>query len=95
MPAEAMLTEFLYVFAYSKRTQFILLVGVVLFGGLLIGGAYTTSHMELKNVPDSVVDVIRNKLLQRYEKAAWGILGLSVLAAVKFYRKDRKRLGRC
>lgn len=33
-----MLTEFLYVFAYSKRVQFILVLGIVFFAGLMIGG---------------------------------------------------------
>ncbi|RTD95919.1 hypothetical protein EJO68_06065 [Variovorax atrisoli] len=88
-----MLTEFLYVLAYSKRTQFILVVGVVFFSGLMIGGAYAAEHMELKSIPASLAEVIRDGVLRRYEKGAWGVLGLSLLAAVKFYRKDRKRLG--
>lgn len=88
-----MLTEFLYVFAYSKRTQAILVVGLVFFAGLMIGGAYATEHMELKSIPAPLVEVIRDGILRRYEKGAWGVLGISLLAAVKFYRKDRKRLG--
>lgn len=88
-----MLSEFFYVFAYSKRAQFILVVGFVFFAGLMIGGEYATDHMELKSIPGPLAEVVRDNILHRYQKAAWGILGLSVLAAVKFYRKDRKRLG--
>jgi len=88
-----MLSEFLYVFALSKRTQFILIIGIVFFAGLMIGGEYAVNHLELKSVPSPLADVIKGKILHRYDKAAWTILGLSILAAVKFYRKDRRRLG--
>lgn len=88
-----MLTEFLYVFAHSKRAQFILIVGLIFFAGLMIGGEYAKNHLELKNIPWAVAEVVRDHILHRYEKAAWGILALSILAAAKFYRKDRKRFG--
>lgn len=88
-----MLYEFFYVLALSRRTQIILLVGLFFFAGLMIGGAYASSHFELKSIPGPLAEVIRDKLLHRYEKAAWAVLGMSILAAVKFYRKDRKRLG--
>lgn len=91
-PSEAMLTEFFYVFAYSKRAQFALVVGFGFFVGLMIGGEYATDHLELRSIPGPLVEVIRDNILHRYQKAAWTILCMSVLAAAKFYRKDRKRL---
>ena len=86
-----MFEEFLTVLSYSRRTQFVLVLGVVFFAGFMLGGAYMVSNLELKSVSGSLADVIRDRLLHRYDKAAWFCLISSLFAAVGYYRKDRKR----
>lgn len=88
-----MFDEFLVVFAYSKRTQWVLIIGLVFFFGLMLGGAYWSDHLELKSLSAPVAEVVRDKIVHRYDKAAWGILVATLFAAIKCYRKDRKRLG--
>ena len=41
-----------------------------------------------------MADVIREKIIHRYDKAAWLALGSFWLLAFKCYKKDRKRLMR-
>lgn len=89
-----MLEEFIVVFSYSWRTQLLLAAGIVLFVGLQIGGAWYIWHADLSGLPGPLADVIREKLLHRYDKAAWVILVSSIAAAVRAYVKDRKRLAR-
>lgn len=88
-----MFTEILYVLALSRKTQIILIVGAAFFAGLMIGGKYAVKGLDLKSLPAPIAEAIREKVLHRYDKAAWAILGVSMLGAIKAYRNDRKRLG--
>ena len=86
------LEEFLIVLAFSKRTQWAILLGVVGFISILLVGAYFVNQM---NFPEMVVPsagLITCLILQRYEGAVWGVLFSSVLLAVRCYIKDRERL---
>lgn len=86
-----MLQEFLIVLAYSKRTQLALVFGIV-FGLILwLAGEYFVSLISFVGPLAPLKDVIREKLMHRYDKAALmcflGFLGL----AAKLYLRDRKR----
>lgn len=87
-----MFEEFIVVFSHSWRTQFLLALGIVLFFVLQIGGAWYIGHTDLGSLPGPFADVIREKLLHRYDKAAWVIFFSCVAGAVRAYLKDRKRL---
>jgi hypothetical protein len=86
------LAEILVVLAYSSRTQFAIVLGMVSFVGLMVAGDYFVGRIELHGALASLTDVVREKLLHRYDKAAWASLAACLLLAVKLYRKDRKRL---
>lgn len=86
--------EILIVIAYSGRTQAAILLG--LFGFILINlvGDYYLDNFHLSGYMAPLTDVIKEKLLHRYDKAAWGILISFWWLAVKFYRKDKKKFYR-
>jgi energy-coupling factor transporter transmembrane protein EcfT len=87
-----MLEEFLVVFSNSWRAQLLLALGILMFFALQIGGAWYIHSIDLGSLSDPFADVIREKLLHRYDKAAWVILFSCVAGAVRAYLKDRKRL---
>lgn len=89
-----MLEESIVVVSYSWRTQLLLAVGIVLFIGLQIGGAWYIGHADFSGLPAPFADVTREKLLHRYDKAPWVILVSSIVAAVRACPKDPKRLMR-
>lgn len=86
-----MLQEFLIVLAYSKRTQMTLVFGIVFALILWLAGEYFVSLISFVGPLAPLTDVIREKLMYRYDKAALmcflGFLGL----AAKLYLRDRKR----
>lgn len=86
------LEEFLIVLAFSKRTQWALLLGVVGFISILLAGAYFVNQMNFPEIAAPSAELIKRLILQRYESTAWGVLFSSVLLAVRCYIKDRKRL---
>jgi hypothetical protein len=68
------------------------LLGVVFFFVITLVGDSLASRIEFQGVFASIADVVREKIVQRYDKAAWFSLVSFLLLAVKSYRKDRKRL---
>ncbi len=87
-----MIEEFLVVLAYSKRTQVALLLGAISFIVILMCGAYFVGGFQLHGMLAPLTDQIREVLLGRYEKVAWGALGAFLLLAIQSYLKDRKKL---
>jgi hypothetical protein len=86
------LAEWLVVLAYSWRTQFALVLGVVAFMGLMLAGDYLVGKIELHGALAPLTELVRDQLFQRYDKAAWTSLAACLLLALKLYRKDRRRL---
>lgn len=87
-----MVEEFLVVLTHSRRTQFAIVMGVVFCAGLLLGGAYIASHVDLAGLSGRAEDAIIAKLVHKYDKAALICLLGWWSVAVKCYFKDRKRL---
>lgn len=86
------LAEAWVVLCYSTRTQLAIAFGAVFFIGILLLGQTLVGGLEFQGPLAALTDVIRDRLMHRYDKAAWIALGSFLLLAIKFYRKDRKRL---
>ena len=87
-----LLDDFLVVLAHSPRTQFAIFLGVLSFVALMLVGEHFVGRFELHGMLAPLTEVIREKLIHRYDKAAWTALASFLLLAVKLYRKDYKRL---
>ena len=85
-------TEILLVIAYSGRTQTAIIMGMIGFIVINLVGDYYLTNFQLVGPMAAVTDVIKEKLIHRYDKAAWGVLFGFWWLAAKFYRRDRKRL---
>lgn len=66
--------------------------GVFFFVGITVLGDVMVGSLELHGPMAALTDVVRDKLMHRYDKAAWAALGAFALLAIKTYRKDRRRL---
>lgn len=86
------LAEAWVVLCYSTRTQLAIICGVAFFMGILLAGQSLVGGLELHGPLASQTEVIRNQLMHRYDKAAWIALGSFWLLAIRFYRKDGRRL---
>jgi len=84
--------EVLMVVSCSTRTQLAIMFGVVFFVGFLLAGQVIVGRIELHGFLAPLTDVIRDRLLHRYDKAAWIALGSFLLLAIRAYRRDRQRL---
>lgn len=84
--------EFSVVLSHSNRTQLALFLGVFGFVAIHVWGDYQLSNFELSGQMSSIGEVIKDKLLRRYDKVALGCLISFFLLAIKLYRKDKKRL---
>lgn len=87
-----MLGEFLFVLSYSRRTQLALWLGLISFTAIMIVGHYMVSGLNFQGVLAPLTEVVREALLNRYEKAAVSVLAGFMLLAVRAYFRDRKRL---
>lgn len=86
------LVEILVVLAHSKRTQLAIWLGLISFIVISVIGNYLVSHLEFQGFLAPFTNVIQESFFARYDKAAWSSLGAFLLLALKFYRKDRRRL---
>lgn len=84
--------DLLIVLTYSKRTQLAIVLGIVGYFLILVWGHYQLSDFELSGSMSSFSELIKQKLLQRYDKVALGCLVSFWGTAIVFYKKDRKRL---
>lgn len=84
--------EILIVFAYSKRTQLSLMLGIIFFLGLMVLGNYFAAEFELQGSLAPLTHKFRELIGHKYDKVAWFALLSFLYLTVKCYRKDRKRL---
>ena len=85
------LEEFRMVLCHSSRIQLAIASGLFFFIGILLMGQILVGSLELHGPLAELTDVVREKLMHRYDKAAWAALASFGLLAVKTYRKDRRR----
>ncbi|WP_374590336.1 hypothetical protein [Aquabacterium sp.] len=86
------LEEFWIVLCHSSRTQLAIASGLFFFVGILLMGQVFVGSLELHGPLAALTGVVREKLMHRYDKAAWAALASFGLLAVKTYRKDRRHL---
>jgi len=83
-------TDILIIIAYSGRTQAAIILGLVGFVVINFVGYYYLADFKLSGYMTPLTEVIKEKLLHRYDKAAWGVLIGFWWTAFKFYQKDKK-----
>jgi hypothetical protein len=86
------LEGFWIVLCHSSRTQLSIAFGLFFFVGILLMGQVLVGSLELHGPLAALTDVVRDKRMHRYDKAAWAVLASFLLFAIKAYRKDRRRL---
>lgn len=78
--------------SHSTKTQLALALAVFSFVGFMLVGQLLVDRIELHGVMAPLTDVLRERLLHRYHKAASIAFVSFLLLAVRLYRKDRRRL---
>ena len=86
--------EFVAIFAFSRRTQWALLLGLIAFVAMNLLGNHILSDFELTGAMAPLTESIKGLIDQRYDKMAFACLFSSWALAFRFYRKDRKRFYR-
>lgn len=86
------ISEFLLVIEHSRGTKIALLLGVLFFVGFHLAGQAFAGKFELHGMLAPMTDLVRVRLMHGYDKAAWAALVGFLLAAVRNYKKDRRRL---
>ncbi|WP_316347332.1 hypothetical protein [Desulfuromonas acetoxidans] len=86
--------EFIAVIAFSQRTQWALLLGVVGFILFKFLSQHVLDDFELTGSMSLLAEPIKEWIDQRYGKAALTCLLSSWALAYKFYQKDKKRFYR-
>lgn len=86
------IAEMLVVLSHSIKTQRVIAFGLISFVSILLLGEVMVERIELHGVLSPMTDVVKETLMHRYDKAAWGVLGSFALLAFKTYRKDRRQL---
>jgi len=85
-------SEILYVIAFSKKTQWAVILGAVFFIGISLIGSHLTSSLQFSGPLKGLEDAVAGKLLKRYDKVALFALISFWVLAFKCYRRDKKRL---
>jgi len=80
------------VLSHSIKTQLAIAFGLISFVSILLLGEVMVGRIEFHGVLVPMTEVVKEKLMHRYDKAAWVALGSFALLAFKTYRKDRRRL---
>lgn len=86
------IAEFLLVIEHSRGTQVALLLGVLFFVSFQLAGQVFVEQFELHGILAPMTDLVRDRLTHGYDKAAWAVFVGFLLAAVRSYRKNRRRL---
>jgi hypothetical protein len=86
------LTEWIVVFAHSSRAQVAVVVGIV--GALLIwvAGRLVVADISFDGYLAPMADVFRIYVSDRYNGIALLVLFGAFAAAIRYMKKDRKRL---
>lgn len=85
------LIEFLTILSMSKRTQWAIILGFIFFIGIHLLGDWVLNHIQLHEQTAALSEVIFQKIARQYNKAANLVLISFLIAAYKFYRKDKAR----
>lgn len=85
------LLEILYVLAHSKRTQWVIILGIIFFFGIRLYGENTLANFELHGSMSGLKDILIHKLAKRYDKLALFALISFWILAFRFYQTDKKR----
>lgn len=83
--------EFLMVLSRSTMTQVALLLAITAPLGLYLLGLSQVGQIEFHGPLALLTAPVRELLMLRYDKAAWLAFGTFLLAALKFYKRDRRR----
>lgn len=86
------LEEVWVVIGHSTTTQLAIAFGLSSFASLLLLGEMMVGRIELHGALAPLTDVVKEKLMHRYDKAAWAVQASFALLACKTYRKNRRRL---
>ena len=76
----------------STKTQLAITFGLISCVSLLLLGVVRIGRIELHGALAPLTDVVKEKLMHRYDKAAWAALAGFAFLAFKTNRKDRRRL---
>lgn len=87
----AWLEEFVYVLAYSRKTQWVIVMGLVFFLMAKALGAHVVAGLEFHGLLAPLTEPVREIFHGRYDKLAWTTMGGFLVLAFRTYRKDRKR----
>lgn len=83
--------EFVAVLAFSRRTQWAILLGLIAFVGLNLFGDHLLDDFELTGAMKPLNESIKCLIDQRYDRAALACLFSSWALAFKVYCKDKKK----
>jgi hypothetical protein len=86
--------EIVAILAFSRRTQWAILLGFVAFIVIIFLGDHFVNDFELTGAMAPLTESIKDLIDQRYDKAAFACLFSSWALAFKMYRKDKKRFYR-
>ena len=86
------LYEILIVISFSKRTVWAIITGILFFLIINIWGDHAAANFELPGLYAGFSDLIKHKIISKYDKLAWSALISFLVLAVKLYRKDKKRI---
>lgn len=87
-----MFEEFLVVFTHCRRCQWTLVAGCLFATGFLLAGLYFENQIQFDGPFSALTEPFRQLIHDRYGKAALGVLGASVVATWRAYKKTRKRI---
>lgn len=80
------------VISRSTQTQLAIAFSLISFVSILLLGEVMVGRIEFHGALAPMTDAVKEKLMHRYDKAAWGALGSFALLSLMAYRKDRRRL---
>lgn len=84
--------EFLTILAFSRKTQYALIFGMIGYAAISLIGNHILRDFQLTGFYAPFNNMVKDKLIGKYDNAALGCLVSSWLLAIKLYRKDKKRL---
>lgn len=88
------ISELLWVLLYSKKTQYAILIGIFGFLTINLVGDYMLRDFHLTGILAPLSDLVKDKLMGKYDKVALCCLFSFLMLAIKLYRKDKRRLFR-
>ena len=88
------ISELLLVLFYSKKTQYAILIGIFGYLAINLVGDYMLRDFHLTGLLAPLNDLVKDKLIGKYDKAALCCLCSFWMLAIKLYIKDKRRLFR-